>query len=84
MSDMDQYMPPVELNDPMRGVVCGTVVKSKHPDYTEGTIVGGLGLWADYQIGAPPNVNPMGDTGHFRWSMRSARLLLSALLPILD
>ena len=23
MSDMDQYMPPVELNKPMRGVVCG-------------------------------------------------------------
>ncbi|NNL99427.1 MAG: NADP-dependent oxidoreductase, partial [Gammaproteobacteria bacterium] len=32
MSDMDQYMPPVELEDPMRGVVCGTVVKSRHPD----------------------------------------------------
>ena len=63
MSDMDQYMPPVELNDPMRGVVCGTVVKSNHPDYAKGAIVGGLGVWADYQIGAPPNVNPMGDTG---------------------
>lgn len=63
MSDMDQYMPPVELNDPMRGAVCGTVVKSNHPDYAEGTIVGGLGVWADYQIGAPPIVNPMGDTG---------------------
>ncbi|MGD9192586.1 MAG: NADP-dependent oxidoreductase, partial [Desulfobacterales bacterium] len=63
MSDMDQYMPPVELNDPMRGVVCGTVVKSNHPDYAEGAIVGGLGVWADYQIGAPPIVNPMGDTG---------------------
>jgi NADPH-dependent curcumin reductase CurA len=36
MSDMDQYMPPVELNDPMRGVVCGTVVKSNHPDYAKG------------------------------------------------
>ena len=63
MSDMDQYMPPVELNDPMRGIVCGTVVKSKHPDYAEDTIVGGLGVWADYQIGAPPIVNPLGDTG---------------------
>jgi NADPH-dependent curcumin reductase len=32
MSDMDQYMPPVELGAPMRGVVSGTVVKSHDPD----------------------------------------------------
>ncbi|MCH8873106.1 NADP-dependent oxidoreductase [candidate division KSB1 bacterium] len=63
MSDMDQYMPPVELDAPMRGVVCGTVVKSHHPDYAEGTIVSGLGVWADYQIGTPQIVSPMGDTG---------------------
>jgi NADPH-dependent curcumin reductase CurA len=63
MSDMDQYMPPVELNDPMRGVVCGTVVKSNLPDYSEGAIVSGLGLWAAYQIGTPQTVNLMGDTG---------------------
>lgn len=58
MRDIDQYMPPVELNAPMRGVVCGTVVKSCHPDYAEGAIVSGLGVWADYQIGIP-----MGDAG---------------------
>jgi NADPH-dependent curcumin reductase CurA len=62
MSDMDQYMPPVELNDPMRGIVCGTIVKSHHPDYAEGTIVSGLGVWADYQIGTPQTMKPMGDT----------------------
>jgi NADPH-dependent curcumin reductase CurA len=63
MSDMDQYMPPVELDAPMRGVVCGTVVKSRHPAYAEGQIVSGLGTWSDYQIGTPATVNPMGDTG---------------------
>ncbi len=63
MSDMDQYMPPVELDAPMRGVVCGTVVKSHHPDYAEGTIVSGLGVWSDYQIATPQTVTPMGDTG---------------------
>ncbi|RLA45034.1 MAG: NADP-dependent oxidoreductase [Gammaproteobacteria bacterium] len=63
MSDMDQYMPPVELNDPMRGLVCGTVVKSSHPDYSEGTIVSGLGTWADFQIGTPETMSPLGDTG---------------------
>ena len=63
MSDMDQYMPPVDLDAPMRGVVCGTVVKSHHPDYPEGVIVSGLGVWADYQIGTPQTMNPLGDTG---------------------
>ena len=63
MSDMDQYMPPVEIGDPMRGIVCGTVIKSCHPDYKEGSIVSGLGIWADYQIGSPQSMNPMGDTG---------------------
>jgi NADPH-dependent curcumin reductase len=63
MSDMDQYMPPVEIGAPMRGGVCGTVVKSRHADYEEGAIVSGLGIWADYQIGSPQTVRPMGDTG---------------------
>ena len=63
MSDMDQYMPPVELDAPMRGIVCGTVVKSRNPVYAEGQIVSGLGVWADYQLGTPRTINPMGDTG---------------------
>ncbi|MEQ8659945.1 MAG: NADP-dependent oxidoreductase [Gammaproteobacteria bacterium] len=63
MSDMDQYMPPVELGAPMRGVVCGTVVKSRSPAFKEGQIVSGLGVWADYQLGAPGMINPLGDTG---------------------
>ncbi len=63
MRDIDQYMPPVELNDPMRGVVCGTVVKSHHPDFSEGDIVSGIGVWADYQIGTPQRVSPIGETG---------------------
>jgi NADPH-dependent curcumin reductase CurA len=41
MSDREQYMPPVDLDAPMRGVVCGTVVTSKHPDYRQGTLVSG-------------------------------------------
>ena len=61
MSDMDHYMPPVDLNAPMRGAVCGTVLKSNHPDYAEGTVVSGLGTWADYQIGTPETMNPMGE-----------------------
>lgn len=65
MSDVDQYMPPVALDAPMRGVVCGTVVRSHHPDFAEGAIVSGVGVWADYQIGTPQAVSLMGDTGPF-------------------
>lgn len=59
MSDIDQYMPPVALGAPMRGVVCGTVVKSRHADFAPGDIVSGLGTWAEYQIGAPPMLGKM-------------------------
>lgn len=44
MSDMPQYMPPVRLGDPMRGAVCGTVIKSRHTGFAPGDIVGGLHL----------------------------------------
>lgn len=63
MSDIDQYMPPVELGAPMRGVVCGTVVESRSPAFKVGDVVSGLGVWADYQIGSPTTVRPMGPTG---------------------
>jgi len=63
MSDMDQYMPPVALDDPMRGVICGTVVKSNTDAFQAGDVVSGLGQWADYQIGSPATLNAMGSTG---------------------
>ena len=63
MSDMDSYMPPVAIDDPMRGVVCGTVIKSRNPAYKEGDIVSGIGIWANYQIGSPETVNLLGDIG---------------------
>ena len=59
MSDMDQYMPPVALGDPMRGVICGTVTKSRHPDFAAGDVVSGLGTWAEYQLGTPATMNKM-------------------------
>ena len=59
MSDMKQYMPPVALDEPMRGAVCGTVVKSKTPEFAPGDVVSGLGVWADYQIATPATVRKM-------------------------
>ena len=51
MNSQPTYMPPVALGDPMRGIACGTVLDSRHPDLAEGDVVSGLGEWADYQIG---------------------------------
>jgi hypothetical protein len=63
MSDVEQYMPPVDINAPMRGVVCGTVIKSKNSAFKKGDVVSGLGTWADYQIGNTETVSLLGDTG---------------------
>ena len=63
MSDMDQYMPPVAIDDPMRGVVCGTVLKSKNAAFKEGDIVSGIGNWSDYQIGSEETVSLLGGIG---------------------
>ncbi|MDI3258673.1 MAG: NADP-dependent oxidoreductase [Sinobacteraceae bacterium] len=48
MSDMDQYMPPVALGDPMRGAVMGEVVESRAPAFKPGELVMTLGSWSDY------------------------------------
>jgi len=48
MSDIPQYMPPVGLGEVMRGLICGTVIESRAPGFSEGDVVGGLGGWADY------------------------------------
>jgi NADPH-dependent curcumin reductase len=59
MSDMEQYMPPVGINDPMRGGITGRVTKSHHPDLPVGTLVSGLGEWATHIVAAPPYVGPL-------------------------
>ena len=59
MNPQPTYMPPVALGDPMRGIVCGTVLDSRHPDFTKGDVVSGLGVWADYQVGSPEALHPL-------------------------
>ena len=63
MSDEVQYMPPVAIDDPMRGVVCGTVLKSKSTAFKEGDVVSGIGSWSDFQIGTPESVGLLGEVG---------------------
>ncbi|MDP3870578.1 NADP-dependent oxidoreductase [Phenylobacterium sp.] len=51
MSDQDQYLPPVEIGDVMRGGVIGVVEQSRSRDLQVGQIVNpGLGGWQDYTV----------------------------------
>ena len=50
MSDMDQYMPPVQLGEVMRGGTLGVVEQSNNPDYKVGDIVNGLAGWQEYVV----------------------------------
>ncbi len=61
MSEMDQYMPPVPLNDPMRGFIVGKVVASGSDAYDVGASVMGIGSWSDYSCGPAANYSPAPD-----------------------
>jgi NADPH-dependent curcumin reductase CurA len=50
MSDMEQYMPPVQLGDVMRGGTLGVVEESNNPDYKPGDIVMGIAGWQEYSV----------------------------------
>ncbi len=53
MSDMEQYMPPVQIGDVMRGGTLGVVEQSNASAFAAGDIViPGMGGWQDYTIGA--------------------------------
>jgi len=50
MSDMEQYMPPVGIGDPMRGGVVGRIIASRNPGFPEGALAAGLGEWASHLV----------------------------------
>src|SRR5262245_7754152 len=53
MSDMEQYMPPVQIGDVMRGGTLGVVEQSNADGFAVGDIViPGMGGWQDYTIGS--------------------------------
>jgi len=55
MTDQEQYMPPVEIGEVMRGGAIGQVVKSRSATLKEGDIVTGLIGWQDYAIAKDGN-----------------------------
>ena len=50
MSDMDAYMPPIEVGEPMRGRTWGTVIESRHPEFQPGDVVTGGLVWEEYSV----------------------------------
>jgi hypothetical protein len=50
MSDMEQYMPPVEIGEVMRGLIIGVVEESKNPNFKQGDLVSGPLGWQDYAL----------------------------------
>lgn len=55
ITDMEQYMPPVQIGEVMRGYGIGQVVESKTPDLAPGDLVNGMLGWQDYTIAGPAN-----------------------------
>ena len=60
MSDAEQYMPPVELGDVMRGGTLGVVTQSRSDRFQPGQVVNpGIGGWQDYTVAHAGMVTPV-------------------------
>lgn len=61
MSDAEQYMPPVQLGDPMRGLVVGRVVDSRRAGIAKGQLMTGLGEWASHMVSDGSGLAPIAE-----------------------
>jgi hypothetical protein len=60
MSDQDQYLPPVEVGDVMRGGGIGVVEESRSDRFPVGTVVNtGLGGWQSYVVANEAAITPV-------------------------
>lgn len=50
MNDVEQYMPPVQIGEVMRGLGIGKVEQSNNPKFKKGDYVSGLLGWQDYVV----------------------------------
>jgi NADPH-dependent curcumin reductase CurA len=50
MKDVESYVAPFALNEPIQSFIIAEVVTSRHPDFTEGTFVTGHLPWKEEQI----------------------------------
>lgn len=59
MSDMEQYMPPVQLGEVMRGLGLGKVIASNNSNFKVGDTVSGLLGWQDYYVMKDSSIFPL-------------------------
>ncbi|HWT43334.1 MAG TPA: NADP-dependent oxidoreductase, partial [Sphingopyxis sp.] len=52
MDDVASYMPPIAIDEPVRGSAVARVIASANPAYPEGAMVRGLFGWQDYALAA--------------------------------
>jgi NADPH-dependent curcumin reductase CurA len=59
MSDMDQYMPPVQVGEVMRGITLSVIEESRHPGFAPGDVVSGLLGWQRYAVSDGSNIQKL-------------------------
>jgi hypothetical protein len=60
MSDIDQYMPPVDIGHVMRGGCTAKVIKSNTPELLEGQYISSFTCgWQDFAIVTPSETSPL-------------------------
>ncbi len=59
MSDQDQYMPPVQLGETMRGGAIGVVEQSRSDGLKQGDVVNSFGGWTTHSIANGAMLRPM-------------------------
>lgn len=52
MDDVKSYLPPIAIDEPVRGSAVARVTASANPAYPEGAMVRGLFGWQDYAVAA--------------------------------
>lgn len=58
MEDEPSYLPPAELNVPMRSTALAQVVRSENPEFPAGSLVQGMFGWQEYAIGGGESLFP--------------------------
>ncbi len=59
MNDARSYVPPFQLNEPIRSGIIAEVVESKHADYQTGDFVSGTLAWKEYQTSTGKGLQPV-------------------------
>jgi len=53
LDDRPSYMPPVQIGEPVRGMMLGEVVRSRNPKLAEGSLVRAMASWSEEVVLGP-------------------------------